>query len=145
MISKGVNLFKYFFNDNYTNGCGPSVLTIRKHKVGTRKYNHISHSQPFEQKRNQSGKIILRVPWIGKPSTNLEKEVITAMESCYGYISTRLVFMSKRMRLWPARMFYLPFRKGLSYMNTSATVTVGTYGKHLNDYRIALSNMFSSG
>ena len=27
--------------------------------------------------------------------------------------------------LWTARMFYLPFRKVLSYMNTSATVTVG--------------------
>ena len=39
----------------------------------------------------------LRVPWIGKPSTNLEKEVKTAVESCYGSISTRLVFTSKRM------------------------------------------------
>ena len=28
--------------------------------------------------------------------------------------------------LRPARMFYLPFRKVLSYMNTSATVIVGT-------------------
>ena len=38
-----------------------------------------------------------RVPWIGKPSTNLEKEVKTAVESCYGSVSTRLVFTSKRM------------------------------------------------
>ena len=38
-----------------------------------------------------------RVPWIGKPSTNLEKEVKTAVESCYGSVSTRLVFTLKRM------------------------------------------------
>ena len=41
--------------------------------------------------------VYLRVPWIGKPSTNLEKEVETAVESCYGSVSTRLVFTSKRM------------------------------------------------
>ena len=40
--------------------------------------------------------------------------------------------------LWPARMFYLPFRKVLSYRNTSATVIVGTWGEHLNDYVISL-------
>ena len=42
-------------------------------------------------------RVYLRVPWIGKPSTNLEKEVKTAVESCYGSVSTRLVFTSKRM------------------------------------------------
>ena len=41
--------------------------------------------------------VYLRVPWISKPSTNLEKEVKTALESCYGSVSTRLVFTSKRM------------------------------------------------
>ena len=70
--------------------------------------------------------VYLRVPWIGKPSTNLEKVVKTAVESCYGSVSTRLVFTSKRM-LPVARKDVLPaFRKVLSYMNTSATVTVGT-------------------
>ena len=49
----------------------------------------------------------LRVPWIGKPSTNLEKEVKTAVESCYGSVSTRLVFTSKRM-LPVARKDVLP-------------------------------------
>ena len=38
----------------------------------------------------------LRVPWIGKPPTNLEK-VKTAVESCYGFVSICLVFTSKRM------------------------------------------------
>ena len=33
-----------------------------------------------------------KVPWIGKPSTNLEKEIKTAVESCYGSANTRLVF-----------------------------------------------------
>ena len=36
--------------------------------------------------------VYLRVSWIGKPSTNLEKEVETTVESCYGSVSTRLVF-----------------------------------------------------
>ena len=49
----------------------------------------------------------LRVPWIGKPSTNLEKEVKTALESCYGSVSTRLIFTSKRM-LPVARKDVLP-------------------------------------
>ena len=41
--------------------------------------------------------VYLRVSWIGKPSINLEKEVKTAVESCYGSINTRLVFTSKLM------------------------------------------------
>ena len=51
--------------------------------------------------------VYLRVPWIGKPSTNLEKEVKTAVESCYHSVSTRLVFTSKRM-LPVARKHVLP-------------------------------------
>ena len=39
----------------------------------------------------------MRIPWIGKPSTNLEKEVKITVESCYGSVSTRLIFPSKRM------------------------------------------------
>ena len=41
--------------------------------------------------------VYLRVPWIGNPSTNLEKEVKTAVKGCYGSVSTRLVLTSKRM------------------------------------------------
>ena len=41
--------------------------------------------------------LYLRVPWINKPSTNLEKEAKTAVESCYGSVSTRLIFTSKRV------------------------------------------------
>ena len=48
-----------------------------------------------------------RVLWIGKPSTTLEKEVKTAVESCYGSVSTRLVFTSKCM-LPVARKDVLP-------------------------------------
>ena len=51
--------------------------------------------------------VYLRVPWIGKPFTNLVKEVKTAMESCYGSVSTRLAFTSKRM-LPVARKDVLP-------------------------------------
>ena len=41
--------------------------------------------------------VYLRVAWIGKPSANLKKEVKTAVESCYGSVSIRLIFTSKRM------------------------------------------------
>ena len=51
--------------------------------------------------------VYLRIPWIGKPSTNLKKEVKTAVESCYGSVSTRLVFTSKCM-LPVARKDVLP-------------------------------------
>ena len=51
--------------------------------------------------------VYLRVPWIGKPSTNLKKEVKTAVESCYGSVSTCLVFTLKCM-LPVARKDVLP-------------------------------------
>ena len=51
--------------------------------------------------------VYLRVPWIGKSSTNLKKEVQTAVESCCGFVSTRLIFTSKRM-LPVARKDVLP-------------------------------------
>ena len=41
--------------------------------------------------------VYLRVPWIGKASTGLDKNVKTAVESCYGSVTTRVVFTSKRM------------------------------------------------
>ena len=41
--------------------------------------------------------VYFMVPWIGKSSTNLEKEVKTSVENCYGFVSTRLIFTSKRM------------------------------------------------
>ena len=51
--------------------------------------------------------VYLRVPWINKLSTNLEKEVKTAVERRYGSVSTRLVFTSKRL-LPVARKDVLP-------------------------------------
>ena len=49
----------------------------------------------------------LRVPWIGKASIGLDKKVKTAVESCYGSVTTRVVFTSKRM-LPVARKDVLP-------------------------------------
>ena len=51
--------------------------------------------------------VYLRVPWMSKPSTILEKEVKIAVESYYGSVSTRLVYKSKRM-LPVARKDVLP-------------------------------------
>ena len=41
--------------------------------------------------------VYLRVPWIGKPSITLDKNVTTAVGKCYGSITTRVVFTAKRM------------------------------------------------
>ena len=41
--------------------------------------------------------VYLRVPWISKLFTNLEKEVKIAVKSCYCFVNTRLVFTSKCM------------------------------------------------
>ena len=63
---------------------------------------------------------------MGKPSTNLEKEVKTAVESCYGSVSIRLIFTSKRM-LPVARKDVLPtIQKSLVMLNISAIVIVST-------------------
>ena len=63
----------------------------------------------FTLKRFGSEKcpVYLRVPWIGEPSTNLEKEVKTAMVP-----SAPACFLCQSAYcLWPARMFYQPLRK----------------------------------
>ena len=39
----------------------------------------------------------LRVSWIGKAFISLDKNVKMAVESCYGFVTTRVVFTSKRM------------------------------------------------
>ena len=70
--------------------------------------------------------VYLRVPWIGEPSTNLEKDVKTAVESYYGFVSTRLFFTSKRMVSVTRKDVLSTTQKNLSYMNISATVIVGT-------------------
>ena len=71
-------------------------------------------------------RVYLRVPWIGKPFTNLEKVVKTAVESCSGSVSTRLVFTSKRMLPVARKDVSSTTQKSLSYMNISVTVIVGT-------------------
>ena len=47
--------------------------------------------------RHQVGPFHLRISWNAKSSTNLEKEVKTAMQSWYVSVNTRLVFTSKHM------------------------------------------------
>ena len=60
----------------------------------TRKIAHFSTLKRFGPEKCP---MYLRAPWIGKPSTNLEKEIKTAVESCHGSVSTHLILTSKRM------------------------------------------------
>ena len=84
----------------------------------------------------------LRVPWIGKLSTNLEKKSTPPWKAAMVPSAPAWSLRQSACYQCPARMFYLPLRKVLSYINISATVIVGTWGEHLNDYTIASSNMF---
>ena len=63
----------------------------------------------------------------GEASIGLDKNVKMAVESCYGSVTTRVVFTSKRM-LPVARKDVLPttLKSSVVYMNIRATVTVGT-------------------
>ena len=78
-----------------------------KHTINTQITKKIAQFSTLKRFGPEKCPVYLRVPWIGKPSTNLEKEVKTAVESCYGSVSTRLVFMSKLM-LPVARKDVLP-------------------------------------
>ena len=55
--------------------------------------------------------VYLRVPWIGKPSTNLEKEIKPPWKSAMVPSAPAWSLLQNACYLWPARMFYLPFRK----------------------------------
>ena len=41
--------------------------------------------------------VYLRVPWIKKASIGLDKNVKTTVESCYGSVTTKVIFTSKCM------------------------------------------------
>ena len=78
-----------------------------KNVINARITKKIAQFSTLKQFGPEKFPVYLRVPWIGKPSTNLKKQVKTVVESCYGSVSTRLVFTSKRM-LSVARRDVLP-------------------------------------
>ena len=53
--------------------------------------------------------VSLRIPWIGKASISLDKNVKMAVKSCYGSVTTRVVFTCTSKRMLPvARKDVLP-------------------------------------
>ena len=69
----------------------------------------------------------------------LAKNTKPAVENCYSSVITRVVHVTKPI-LSPATKDLLSLlQKVPSSTNTSATATVGTWEKHLNGYKIALS------
>ena len=58
-----------------------------KNIINTQIANKIAQFSTLKRFGLEKCPVYLRVPWIGKPSTNLEKEVKTTVESCYGSIS----------------------------------------------------------
>ena len=57
----------------------------------------IAHFSMFKRFGPEKCPVYLGVPWIGKATISLDKTVKTAVESCYGFVTTRVVFTSKRM------------------------------------------------
>ena len=74
-----------------------NILIARKHSLCIVKSRESITIQMCKVGESAFKAVYLRVLWIGKPSTNLEKEVKTAVESCHGSVSTWLIFTSKRM------------------------------------------------
>ena len=72
--------------------------------------------------------VYLRVLWMGKPFTNLKKEVKTDVESCFGFISVRLVFRSKCM-LPVARKDVLPATQKSFVVNKYYPALPASHGK----------------
>ena len=68
----------------------------------------------------------LRVPWISEPSTNLKKKSKPPWKAAMVPSALAWSLRQRACCKYLTRMFYLPLRKVLSYMNTSATVIVGT-------------------
>ena len=90
--------------------------------------------------------VYLRIPWIGKASIGLDKNVKTAVESCYGSVTTRVVFTSKRM-LPVARKDVLPttLKSSVVYEYSSHCDSRYVGRKHHSDYKIESSSMFLNG
>lgn len=55
----------------------------------------------------QKCSVYLKVPRIGKPSITLDKNVETHLETCFGSLTTGVVFTSNACYLLFAKMFYL--------------------------------------
>ena len=72
------------------NGCPKNVINTQ---INTK----IAQFSTLKRFGPEKWPVYWRVPRIGKPSTNLEKEVKIAVEICYGSVSTRLILTSKRM------------------------------------------------
>ena len=89
--------------------------------------------------------VYLKVPWIGKASIGLDKNVKTALESCYGSVTTRVLFTSKRM-LRVARKDVLPITLKSSVIYEYSCHYDSRYkDEHYSDYKIESSSMFLNG
>ena len=70
--------------------------------------------------------VYLRALWIRSASLQLEHQVKSAVQNCYGAVSPHLIFSSQCMLPAAKRMCYLPIKEVWLFMNTCATVIVGT-------------------
>ena len=90
--------------------------------------------------------VYLRILWIGKASIGLDKNVKTAVESCYGSVTTRVVFTSKRI-LPVARKDVLPttLKSSVVYEYSCHCDSRYVGREHHSDYKIESSSMFLNG
>ena len=89
----------------------------------SKKIAQFSTAKPFGPEKCP---VYLRAPWIGSVSQQLEHQVKSAVQNCYGAVSPRWIFSSQCM-LPAAKKDVLPAnQRSVLFRNTCATVIVGT-------------------
>ena len=98
----------------------------------------------FQQSTKEGPKkcpVYVKLPWIGKNSLKFERKIKLSINNCFGAVQPRVIFST--IRILPAIRKDFS-NKVTSYMNTCATVIVGTWVKRLNVCRTESASMCRS-
>ena len=90
----------------------------------------------------QKCSVYLKLPWIGKISLNFEKQTKIAINRCYQAVEPHIIFTTRKI-LPAIHKDVLPsLQQSMSYINTCAAVTVGTWVELPKDCKTELINTF---
>ena len=89
----------------------------------SKKIAQFSTAKPFGPEKCP---VYLRAPWIISASQQLEHQSKSAVQNCYGACHHAWFSQANACYLLPKRMYYLPIKEVWLFMNTCATVRVGT-------------------
>ena len=89
----------------------------------SKKIAQFSTAKPFGPEKCP---VYLRAPWIGSVSQQLEHQVKSAVQNCYGAVSPRWIFSSQCMLPAAKKDVLAANQRSVLFRNTCATVIVGT-------------------